>query len=947
MAPYVPLASYRIQFSPSFNFQAAQEIVPYLVELGISDIYASPIFQARSGSDHGYDVVDPGQINQELGGVEAFEALEQHLQEHNIGWIQDIVPNHMAYNWHNLFLRDVLESGKDSDYYDFFDVNWQHSYLNIRDRILAPFLGEFYNVCLESGKIQLQYDQDGFTINYYEHRYPLRIDSYVTVFTHNLPKLKRKLKKKDPNYVRLLAILYSLKSIPSKVDLLERRDQIDFVKDMLWELYNNSEEITSFIDDTVETFNGEPGDPSSFDLLDDLLSEQFFNLSFWKVGADEINYRRFFTVNDLISLRIQDKEVFQKTHALILKMIDQQRFTGLRIDHIDGLHNPTEYLQRLRDKSDQVYIVAEKILEFEETLPTNWPIQGTTGYDFLIRTNSLFCQTSNEEAFTQIYGHFTGLWYSFEEIAHDKKRLIINRTLTGDVDNLAYLLKQIGSRHRYANDFTLYSLRRAIIEVLVFFPVYRVYVHNDEDLDEIGRKYVLEAIRQAKENQKNLLRELTYIENELTFIEKLLLLQYEDYLSKEEREQWVDFVRRTQQLTGPLMAKGIEDTSFYVYNRLLSLNEVGGDPGRFGITIEEFHQFNQTRAQQWPHSMNTLASHDTKRGEDTRARINVLSEMPQGWRDKLHTWHKINLQYKQKAPFGGSGEYPDGNDEYFLYQTLIGSFPFFSGDHPEFHQRYYIEFIERVTAYIRKAVREAKVHTDWLNNNIPYEEAAISFAEQILTPSDHNTFLPDFLEFQKQIQHYGIFNSLSQTLIKLTAPGLPDLYRGNEFWDLSMVDPDNRRPVDFAALRTSLKFMQDRDPLKLISELLSSRIDGRIKQYITHRALKIRKERLELFQQGQYLSLESKGTYPDHVVAFARQTEEDMAITIVPRLLTHLVGVNEEPLGPEVWQETQIMLPRGKRAWINVLTGEEIETNGKLAIGDALAHFPVALLVRA
>lgn len=945
MALYVPLASYRIQFSPSFTFRAAQEILPYLTELGISDIYASPIFQARPGSDHGYDVVNPGQINDELGGLEDFEALEQDLQEQAIGWIQDIVPNHMAYDWHNMFLRDVLESGEDSDYYEFFDVNWKHSYLNIQDRLLAPFLGEFYNVCLENGEIQLRYDQDGFTINYYEHRYPLRIESYTTVFTHNLKRLRSKLKKKDPNYVRLLAILYSLKSIPSKADLLERRDQIDFVKDMLWELYTHSPDITQFIDDTVETFNGKPGEPSSYDLLDRLLSEQSFNLSFWKVGADEINYRRFFTVNDLISLRVQDKEVFRKTHDLILKMVDKGYFTGLRIDHIDGLHDPSEYLQRLRDKCSETYIVAEKILELEETLPTSWPIQGTTGYDFLNKANSLFCQTSSEEAFTQIYGDFTGVRSSFIDIAEQKKRLIINRTLTGDVDNLAYLLKQIGSRHRYANDFTLYSLRRAIIEVLVFFPVYRVYV-QDHSQDEIGKKYVIEAIQRAKANQKNLLRELTFIENELSFIQKLLLLQYEDYLNKDEREQWVDFVRRTQQLTGPLMAKGIEDTAFYVYNRLISLNEVGGNPGQFGIDIEAFHQFNQTRAQQWPHAMNTLATHDTKRGEDARARINVLSEIPQEWKECLQKWHQETLQYKGKHQTK-SIEIPDRNDEYFLYQTLIGSFPFFSVEHPEYHQRYYIEFMERVTAYINKAVREAKVHTDWLRNDTLYEEGAISFAERILTPSDDNTFLPSFLQFQKKIQHFGIFNSLSQTLIKLTAPGLPDIYRGSEFWNLSMVDPDNRRPVDFTALRTSLKFMLDRDPKKLISELLSSRIDGRIKQYIIYRALQVRRQHLNLFQQGEYIPLETKGTYSDHVVAFARQTEDDIAITIVPRLLTHLVQEGEDPFGHEVWQDTLLMMPRGKRGWINALTGEVIETNGNLPVGDVLAHFPVALLVKA
>ncbi|MFQ3613582.1 MAG: malto-oligosyltrehalose synthase [Cyanobacteriota bacterium] len=926
----IPTSTYRIQFHAGFDFEAARQIVPYLKALGISDLYASPIFQARKGSTHGYDVVDPGQINPELGGGEKFEELWEALNQQQMGWVQDIVPNHMAYDGQNHMLMDVLESGQNSDFIDYFDVNWNHSYLGIQGRILAPFLGDFYDKCLESGQIQLRYDADGLSINYYTLRFPLNIDTYADVFTYNLGKLRRKLGRSHPDYIKLLGILFSLRFIPSKEDLLERTDQINFAKHSLWELYTSSQPVQNFFDENIATFNGKPGDPSSFDLLDSLLARQNFRISFWKVGAEEINYRRFFTINELISLRIEDREVFHKTHQLILKLAEQGRFTGLRIDHIDGLFDPEEYLLRLRERCPDIYIVVEKILESDEKLPQQWLIQGTTGYDFLIKMNGLFCQEQNADAFDSLYHNFTKLQQSPEQVIEEKKRLIIERNLSGDMDNLAFLLKQITSHHRYANDFTLYSLRRALVEVLVCFPVYRVYI-REGILNPEGQQIISQAIEQAKEN-------LPILVNELNFIQRFLCLEFLENLSDQEKNEQIYFAMRLQQLAGPLMAKGVEDTAFYVYNRLLSLNEVGGDPCRFGLSVQEFHRFNQERAAHWPLAMNASATHDTKRGEDTRARLNVLSEIPAEWEKNIKLWHELNANYKIRSKKAKRSELPDRNDEYFLYQTLLGSYPFPTEELPQ--------FVQRVKNYLIKAVREAKVHTAWLRPDTDYEEATTSFIEQILQAP--NPFLESFLPFQRKIAHFGIFNSLSQTLVKLTSPGIPDIYQGTELWDLSMVDPDNRRPVDFSRRLAYLEEIQRRaeqEPLRLIEDLLLHRTDGRIKLFLLHHVLKIRQEYPKLFHEGGYAPLLVSGSLQKHVVAFARHQGKQVLITVVPRLLTQLIDENQDPLGEEIWGDTHIHLPRWKRVeWVNGFSEERIPAGETIPVGLALKTFPVAIL---
>ncbi|MEH2241214.1 malto-oligosyltrehalose synthase [Nostoc sp.] len=926
----IPTATYRIQFTPEFGFDNAKAIAAYLADLGISDLYASPIFKARSGSTHGYDIVDANQLNPELGTNESFDTLVGEVQSLGMGWLQDIVPNHMAYTSENPYLMDILEHGPDSSYTDYFDLSWNAPFGDRQEGILAPLLGDFYGVSLENGDIQLQYEQNGLSVNYYSLKLPLRLDSYTKVITQNLGKLTRTLGRNHPDFIKLLGILYILKNVPSEVAGKQRQDQIAFIKGLVWELYTTNDAIREFIDENIQTFNGEPGNSESFNLLDDLLNDQFYRLAFWKVGAEEMNYRRFFTVNELISVKVEELRVFNNTHSLIQKLVEEGIFTGLRIDHIDGLYNPIQYLERLREKTGDVYITVEKILELTEDLPENWGIEGTSGYDFLNYVNGVFCQTENKSQFDKIYQNFIGSRVDYASVVKDKKHLILEKNLAGDIDNLAVLLKNISSKYRYGNDFTLNGLKRAIAEVLTLFPIYRTYITPD-GIGDSDRATIQEVIRQAK-------KETPLLHHELTFIEKLMLLEFDNSLTQTEREQWIYFVLRMQQYSGPLMAKGVEDTTLYVYNRLLSLNEVGGNPGHFGIPVTKFHAFNQQHQATWPHTMNTTATHDTKRGEDVRARLNVLSEIPDQWEQQVNTWSAMNQGHRSNRH---ELAMPDRNDEYFIYQTLVGAFPFEEHEHAS--------FVERVKDYIIKAIREAKVHTAWLRPDSEYEEACTSFIDKVLDSSISREFLEAFRPFQQRIADYGIFNSLSQTLLKITVPGVPDFYQGTELWELSLVDPDNRRPVDFEQRRTYLSAIREQvktDILGLIQELLSQKTDGRIKLFLTAQLLQARTNYVSLFQDGDYLPLEVQGTYANHIIAFARREGNQTAIAIAPRFLTSLIQPGDNPLGESVWQDTHLQLPDGTSfSGKNVLTQQSLQAQETLSIAAALAHFPVALLV--
>lgn len=925
----IPVATYRIQFNPNFDFEAAKKIVPYLQELGVSDIYASPIFNARTGSTHGYDVVDPNQINPELGSQETFDELIKEIQDRYMGWVQDIVPNHMAYDSENKLLMDVLEHGPDSEYFDYFEIDWDQSYEDIKGRVLAPLLGDFYGNCLENGELKLAYDEFGLSVNYYNLKFPLRIESYATLISYKIDTLSQTLGNRHPDVIKLLGVLYILKNIPTETSSQQRRDQAEFVKKLLWEIYQDNPEIQKFIDENIDFFNGEQGKTESFNLMDRLLSDQFFRLSFWKVGAEELNYRRFFTVNELICIRVEDYKVFQRTHDLIGELVKSGKFTGLRIDHIDGLYNPVQYLRWLREKTGDIYIVVEKILELDEKLPPNWPIQGTSGYEFLNYVNGLFCQSKNEERFNHIYAKMTGLTRPYNDLLVAKKRLIADKNLAGDADNLAQLLKEVCGDYRYGRDFTLAGLKTAIMEFLVRFPVYRTYI-NQEGVGEDDRAYVQQAIREAKVKLPELL-------NELNLIEKFLFLDYDEFLSEENQRLWLRFVMKLQQFSGPLTAKGIEDTLFYVYYRFLALNEVGGSPNHFGISQEKFHEFNQDRLSSWPDAMNATATHDTKRGEDVRSRLNVISELPDEWEQRVEVWSNLNFVHKTQID---SKVTPDHNDEYFLYQTLVGSFPFLKEEYPE--------YVQRIKDYVVKAVREAKVHTAWLRPDTDYENGFVNFVEKILDFSEDNKFWQEFRPFQEKVAFYGVFNSLSQTLLKLMSPGLPDIYQGTELWDLSLVDPDNRRPVDFDGRLSYLQEIKRRSRTgmeNLIDDLMATWEDGRLKLFLIARVLQARQEYLDMFQKGTYEPVAVMGQYSDRIIAFARSHGKQTAIIIAPRFLTKVIEPPQFPLG-DVWGDTAITLPKNSgSSWYEAIADHTISGNENIYLSQILQYFPVGLLI--
>ncbi|MBU1862321.1 MAG: malto-oligosyltrehalose synthase [Candidatus Omnitrophica bacterium] len=923
----IPLSTYRIQLCSSFTFKMARDIIPYLAQLGISHVYTSPIFKARKGSTHGYDVVDPREINTELGGMKNFTELTRALKENRMYLLQDIVPNHMAFDSENGMLMDIFENGKSSAYYRFFDIEWDHPYENLKGRVLVPVLGKFYAECLEAGEIQLCYGEKGLGVRYYDLLFPLKIESYHQVLSYNTHILEARLGKNSPDFINYIGALQFLKTMRKSKKTSIRSEQIRHIKGMLWDLSCHISGIKDFIDETIHAINGVVGAKESFDLLDTIISEQYYRLSFWKVATEEINYRRFFTINDLISVRVEDRDIFEHTHSLIFKLCRDRAIDGLRIDHIDGLYDPATYLKWLKGVVGDKYVIAEKILEADEELPRHWPLQGTTGYDFLNYVNGLFCNKEHDRIMSKTYYKYTGLFLPYEDLVYEKKRLIIGKHMAGNIDNLAQHVKKISAKERFGRDITLYGLRRALVEVMALFPVYRTYINN-ESFGENDQGYIKKAIEKAKEKRP----ELWY---EINFIEKFLLLQYDSSLSGEEKTEWLYFVMSFQQQTSPLMAKGFEDTILYIYNRLISLNEVGGNPIRFGYTVEEFHDFNKKRYEVMPYSMNATATHDTKRGEDVRARINVLSECADEWRYHLKQWTKLNRTKKTKV---NTTYIPTANDEYFLYQTLLGTYPFY--DEP-----YYAH---RIKHYSIKAVREAKVHTAWIKPDEAYEHAFISFVEKILKPYENNRFLNAFLPFQKKVAFYGIFNSLSQTLLKMTSPGVPDFYQGTELWDLSLVDPDNRRAVDFQLRKKYLDYIARMIPkniLTLIKELLDTKEDGRVKLFLIHRIVHARKKYEKLFQNGSYVPLTAEGECKDSVVAFARNYEKQWAIIVIPRFLSKIVKEGEFPLGEFVWKNTRIVLPENMPGtMIDVVTSQKVETRNTISIGNALKYFPVSLL---
>lgn len=978
----IPCATYRLQFNRSFTFTDAARVVSYLHALGLSDCYSSPYLKACPGSPHGYDIIDHNALNPEVGSEEDYTVFTAELRRYDMGQILDVVPNHMGIaKGKNPRWVDVLENGPSALSASFFDIAWTPIKMDLTNKVLLPILGDQYGRVLENQELILSYQDGAFFLVYFDHHLPIAPRPSTVVLSHRLGDLEHMLGAEHPHFLEFRSIITALNHLPLRTEtdrekVIERNREKEIIKKRLAALTAECPAIATFVADNVRFFNGTKGEPRSFDPLDTLLDDQAYRLAYWRAAAEEINYRRFFDVNELAAVRTEDPTVFIAIHQLTLRLLAEGKVTGLRIDHVDGLYDPSGYLRRLQQAVCQAlhagaqmsdaaplwqadhltvqrqtecdptlsklpcYVVVEKILNPGERLPEHWPVHGTTGYDFLAVLNGIFIEQDNEKRCTDLYTRFTRTRIDFPELVYESKKLIMLTSLASEINVLAHQLDRLSERNRHSRDFTLDSLTHAIREIIACFPVYRTYIENG-GVTERDRALIERAVARAK--RKNPATDASIF----TFVCDVLLLRCSDSASGAEREAQRAFVMKFQQCTGPVMAKGMEDTAFYLDNRLVSLNEVGGTPEQFGTSLATFHEHNRERLQRWPHTLLTTATHDTKRSEDVRARINVLSEIPHEWRAILGRWSRMN---KKKKPLVEGQPTPDRNEEYLLYQTLLGTWPFTAMEADA-----YTVFKQRIQAYMRKATKEAKVNTSWLNPNQAYDDAVEEFVSTVIAGA---LFFDDFQTLWDKVAQFGIYNSLAQTLLKLTVPGVPDLYQGTELWDFSLVDPDNRRPVDYDRRRQMLSALQERirtaeqDLVGLARELLDSREDGRIKLYTIYRTLNYRREQADLFYTGAYFPLEGIGRCAKHICAFARQHHQRVVLVAVPRLLTRLMpDPHVLPIGPQIWEGSWLTVPPSDagHGYRNLFTGETVgavnqEGRMMLALDKVFADFPVALL---
>ncbi|MBS0170669.1 MAG: malto-oligosyltrehalose synthase [Nitrospira sp.] len=960
----IPVATYRLQFNHSFTFRDAARLIPYLNSLGITDCYASSLLKAVPGSLHGYDLIDPALLNPELGSEEDVALFTAALKRYGMGLLVDVVPNHMGIlSMENRWWWDVLENGPGSRYASAFDVDWTPLKRELNHKVLLPILGEQYGAALEHQDIQLVYEEGGFMVAYFQHRLPIAPSSWTTILSFRIDDLARRAGEDHPSVQELRSILTALRHLPPSCErspdhIAERDREQHLARRRLGTLMSESGDVRDHIAATVECFNGTKGVSDSFDHLDALLNEQHYRLASWRVASEEINYRRFFDINELAAIRTEDPAIFTESHRLIFQLLKGGIATGLRIDHVDGLYDPEHYLRRLQEWAaaelphkpgndhPSLFIVVEKILGSGEQLPRSWPVAGTTGYDFLNVLNGLFVRTDHAKAMEAVYRNLTGQRVPFDELVYQSKKLIMRASMSSELNVLGHELNRLSERDRHYRDFTLNSLTDAVREVIACFPVYRSYVTADRDevLDH-DRRFIHQAVARAIQRNPAVNQQV------FDFVRDLLLgtLAPSRNFTNEERMR---FVTRFQQTTGPVMAKGVEDTACYIDNRLVSLNEVGGEPGRFGYTVEQFHQALRDRYAGWPHSLSATSTHDTKRGEDVRARLNVLSEMPDRWRKAVARWIRVNKRHRTDLDEGPA---PERNVEYLLYQTLIGAWPL--GD---LDQSRYDEFGTRIERYMIKAVREAKVRTSWVNSHAPYEEAITRFIRGLLERGPGNPFLTEFLPFQEMVARYGMQNSLSTVVLKVAAPGIPDCYQGTELWELTLVDPDNRAPVDYAVRERmmadceKLEGASPEDRRATLVEWWSSWQDGRIKMWILSRALRHRRSQSALYLHGEYVPLASQGPYHSHLCAFARLHQDQAVVAVAPRFLASMQAEPAQGIQSEdVWQDTTVTVPSWKTGSIyrHLFTGERFETipHGQhqvLPVESLLTHCPVALLIR-
>ncbi len=948
----IPTATYRLQFHAGFTFADASAIVEYLHALGISHCYGSSYVTAVPGSQHGYDVADPTRLNPEIGTWETYGAWVDALRARGMGHIVDLVPNHMGIaKSANPWWQDVLENGPSSQHAHVFDIDWHPLKPELENKVLLPILGDSYGAVLERQEIVLRYEEGVFSLAYWDTILPVAPGSYSRILETDIERLIAALGEESHEAAEYLSILTAIRRLPGRAEVsraarAERVREKEVIKRRLATLTRESAVISDHVARVVALFNGTIGDPQSFDRLDDLLGAQTYRLAHWRVAAEEINYRRFFDINELAAIRMEDLAVFAQVHAFPFELVRRGLVDGFRIDHVDGLYDPGDYLERLQARAREIrpevfsdnralYVVAEKILGLNETLP-DWPTQGTTGYDFLVKVNGLFVDTRNAKPFNALYENFARLKTSFREIAYRSKQLVLRLSMASELNVLAHQLNRFSERNRHYRDFTLNLLTLAMREIIACFPVYRTYVHGrDSRVEDRDRRYIEHAVAEAKRRNPGRPRAV------FDFVRDLLLMQA-GYISESEREEHLTFVGKFQQVTSPVTAKGIEDTALYNYNRLVSLNEVGGEPDHFGVTPEALHAWLAKRAGSWPHALSTTSTHDTKRSEDVRARLNVLSELPGAWKPAIARWARINR--RARTTIDGQS-YPSRNEEYLLYQTLIGSWPLDPMDE-EGEARYR----ERITGYMHKAMREAKVVTSWINPSERHELAMAAFVETILA-RDNTAFRDDFVDFQRRIARYGIYNSLAQLTVKIGAPGIPDFYQGTELWDYTLVDPDNRRPVDYArrtALLDELRRSEDggRGPATF-ERLMASPFDDRLKLLVTTQLLQVRRAHAQTFALGSYVPLAFEGYRRDHAFGFARRYERRDVLVIVPRLVAGLLpDAAVAPLGERVWGDTRILLPDAPaQCYRHGLTGECVQvTDGSLRLAHVFADAPVAIL---
>ncbi|GGC54575.1 malto-oligosyltrehalose synthase [Chelatococcus reniformis] len=924
-----PRATYRLQFHKGFTFDDAADIVPYLARLGISHVYASPIHTARPGSTHGYDIVDHATINPELGGEAGFVRLTDALAAHGLGLVLDIVPNHMGVGGaDNGWWLSVLEWGELSPHADSFDIDWQR--LGAGGRLVVPFLGDRYGEALEKGDLKLAFDagEGSFSVWHFEHRFPIRPLDFPVILDRALAAAAGEV---PPD---MLAISERLRAMGEESGTERRRAfpaEAEELKQRLAAAAAASPALTRAIGRAVTLINGVPGVPESFGTLHRLLETQSYRLAHWRVAASDINYRRFFDINGLAGLRIEKPDIFEATHATVFRYIHEGRIQGLRIDHIDGLADPEGYARALqRAVGPGFYIVVEKILEPGESLRP-WPIAGTTGYDALNALDGVLVAEANGERFSRIYRAHSDLEGPYDRLLRRAKREVIQNSFASELEGLVSDLKRTADADRRTRDYPATALRLALTEIITRFPVYRTYLTDEEPTPD-DRALIDDSVDAAK--RRSALPDRSVHD----FVRSALLGEIDvEGPGRPDPDLIRRFCLRFQQLTGPVMAKSLEDTLFYRYGRLLALNEVGGDPGHFGISVASFHEQNRDRARAWPDALVATATHDTKRGEDARSRLLALSELPEAWEQALADWRAIARPFVAETD---EGSQPDDNDQVLLLQALLGAWPLellapARGSGSEAWEA----LRERLSGFIVKALREAKRYTSWVNPDEDYERAALELMRRVVVPD--GPFVRAFTPLLTRLAAIGMVNGLTRTVLKCAVPGVPDIYQGTEFWDLALVDPDNRRPIDYTARLRALDALEEGADA---GALLADWRDGRIKQWLLARLLADRAAAPQLYADGDYHPLPATGAKARHCLAFRRSSGGHHRVVVVPRLVATLTAEGTLPLGTDVWSDTRLILPPGR--WGDVLTGREAlpGPDGGIAVGELVQTLPIAVL---